>query len=559
MSPRGGIVWLAGAALILTACHRYEPLSLHGAGSMRVEVEVYKGPLSVSPVSQVGQLIAVLADSVRAMGEWRTGAQLHAGRLQCGGGPPANWAPERIATNDCAALASAIASSEDAIGSACSIIAMPIFHKRLGFGTYLPLSTCGSGDFAPHWQHIVAQQTILETAYQRCDPGTARPLLEVLTCFEPEITLAVQDLASVMRAAGFHTVDANLRYVPRDRPARALLASFGFIASEYGNQIQARISVLSKQLAYDPAEQINRAHLPVSDYLRDASTTDAINVFDWLDANDDPHLGRPPGGLDPAERIRMVERLTTDYYWEKINEVHASGQGDTSMAFIKDDLGNWNLRSFSNDPSELLRSYRQVTDAALSTAARLARWAAAPGSGAAEGAIARLSAAQQAASLADQLASGRTAGDGGTGAQVAALHGRVVARLEARKTAFAAQARQLLAERDAHAATLSTMEGQVAAAQSLHDSARHNFLTCAADSTCTERVGGEASWLLARTSLTDAQRLRDQTAAARIDADRRLAALPQAAADAAREILRDHLDTLVSMQPSAAAAAPAAQ
>jgi len=88
---------LLAVAALLAGCTHYEPLSLHGAGSMRVEVEVYKGPASISPEGQVGQTAAVLSDFVRAADAWheeavaflRPGADPHPDRKEMlEAGPP---------------------------------------------------------------------------------------------------------------------------------------------------------------------------------------------------------------------------------------------------------------------------------------------------------------------------------------------------------------------------------------------------------------------------------------------------------------------------------------
>ncbi len=75
------------------------------------------------------------------------------------------------------------------------------------------------------------------------------------------------------------------------------------------------------------------------------------------------------------------------------------------MAFIKDEIGNWNLKSFSNDPGKLLAAYRSAADATLKSAARLAASAA---SGNTTEAIRKLNAAQKAAAIANQIAGGET-------------------------------------------------------------------------------------------------------------------------------------------------------
>ena len=108
--------------------------------------------------------------------------------------------------------------------------------------------------------------------------------------------------------------------------------------------------------------------LPVSDYLRDARPSDFLYLYDWYEATegDGPDSDAPT--LNRMDRIRAAERLFADYYWEKTNEVHASGQGETRMAFIKDDIGNWDLKTFSNRPGKLLNAYTSVADAALEAA-----------------------------------------------------------------------------------------------------------------------------------------------------------------------------------------------
>jgi hypothetical protein len=42
------------------------------------------------------------------------------------------------------------------------------------------------------------------------------------------------------------------------------------------------------------------------------------------------------------------------------------------MAFIKNEIGNWDLKSFGNDPEELLKAYSNAANAAISTAVEMA-------------------------------------------------------------------------------------------------------------------------------------------------------------------------------------------
>jgi hypothetical protein len=557
---RHSLALALAAALALAGCTRNEPLSLHGAGSMRVEVEVYKGPLSVPIPSQLGELVAVMSDTVRAASEWQASASRLSGALGCtaqrGAAPPADIA------GDCAALESGIASSGDAIGAACYILDTPVMRERIRYSSYLPSGTCGQ--HYPEWKHIEQDREKLDKAFRSATLCAATPgdtsinqgdTQKVLRCQQEAVIMAVQNLASLLRAASFRVSHSNLRYVPRDQRVRASLASFGFIGAEYGNQLQSRIAVLGKQLGEDKLA----ANLPVSDFLRDASTTSMVHLFDWLDATDDRAGRSRAGGLDPSARVRMVERLTGDYYWEKINEVHASGQGDVAMAFIKDDLGNWNLKSFSNDPRALLRSYRRATDAAITSAIRLASKATNVGT-----AGQALDLSQRALGLANQFASGRIANNPDGAADADRMSAAVADRIENRRGQFVQRRKDL----EAKIAPLQTAADQAKAAHDAASSVVKDTGTRLAQqqALCTAApAGGNCEAATALTQLLAAQtqametaaKARDETQAAVVVNRAALESLPREAIDAVRTLLADHQRAIAALQESVVAAPPA--
>jgi hypothetical protein len=82
------------------------------------------------------------------------------------------------------------------------------------------------------------------------------------------------------------------------------------------------------------------------------------------------------------DRVKAVRRLFADHNWSNINTVYASGWGKGSMALIKDDIGNWNLKGFDSDPEDLLKAYKDVSIAALETAMKAVKAGAAGGAGA---------------------------------------------------------------------------------------------------------------------------------------------------------------------------------
>lgn len=185
------------------------------------------------------------------------------------------------------------------------------------------------------------------------------------------------------------------------RATRMVIANFGNFVSEYSNQISSRTDSLLKQL-----EGIDRHELPLSAYLRDSKPTDFLNLYTWNRAGAFPIfeeiLKNPFHALssdETTDRVRVVERLFADYNWSNINTAYASGQGEVSMAFVKDDIGNWSLKTFSSDPTEVVQAYAQLTGKAIQKAIDLAGEAAAPGSGEAK---------KQALNLVSKLASGKT-------------------------------------------------------------------------------------------------------------------------------------------------------
>jgi hypothetical protein len=504
-------------ALTLAGCSRYEPLSLHGAGSMRVEVEVYKGPLTQPLEGQVGQLVAVLSQSIYALDGWESQARVMLGSMGCPPGANENRVVGQ--GRDCVALTSAYNSAGDALDFGCYIVRTPTLNKTIGHAVWVPMGTCSRRPASRHLESAHSDE--LEKEFKKCEltNSTQKGLLR---CQGPTIVLAVDNLATLMRTAAFRAADGNVRFVPRRREVRGLVTSFGFIASEFGNQLQARIIVLQKQFAQNSAGQPGDPRmLPMTDYLRDAGNTDFIQLFDWLNATADGGFGGfPRGKLDPQERIRMAQRLTSDYYWQKINEVYTSGQGDVSMAFIKDDLGNWDLKSFSNDPTELLRSYRRVTDAALKSASRLARTATTGG---------QLGLAERAAGFANQVATGEVSTPAPAGELgLPALRDRISARLAAERARFSTHATTLTNE-------IAVQDGKIEAA--------------------TERKNALAAQVSAGDAVAIAQSKTEDDAiqAARLEKlvlERRKAELPRDAMAAVNQILDDHLATVAAMQQS---------
>ena len=222
------------------------------------------------------------------------------------------------------------------------------------------------------------------------------------------------------RAAFFATQQTAI--APKSKRARRAIANFTQFLADYGNQIGARVDAILKQEALFQSDDINenlaRELLANTTYLRDSAPTGFLNLYKFNDASAESTRG---GATD---RIRLVEQLTADTYWTRINSVFAAGQGDTTLAFIKDDIGNWDLKKFDNRPGELVDAYKQAGLAALQEVASLA-----------SGGATKVGQASQLLSFADRLNfGGSVASNAEVDAQVARLRERTAGRLTALKT-----------------------------------------------------------------------------------------------------------------------------
>ena len=162
-------------------------------------------------------------------------------------------------------------------------------------------------------------------------------------------------------AGGFRVMATAISYslaavVPDDRRLRIDMARAANMAAEFANQFTARASALSLQTDRDGKEGIDRRALPTGQYLRDSQPTAFLDTYDWLNAA----VESDGSGLKPDDRIRTVKRLFADDNWAQVNQVYASGAGDVSMAFIRDDIGNWNLKQFSSDATEITSAYTKL-------------------------------------------------------------------------------------------------------------------------------------------------------------------------------------------------------
>lgn len=106
---------------------------------------------------------------------------------------------------------------------------------------------------------------------------------------------------------------------------------------------------------------------PASAYLRSSYPATTLNLNESVGWNNQlerqawravPIVGEL---LDYGGRARLKELRELDKHsWQNINRVRLHGAGNANYAVTKDDIGNWYVKSYSADPSDVIRATRNV-------------------------------------------------------------------------------------------------------------------------------------------------------------------------------------------------------
>ena len=381
-----------GCAVDSTGSNRNAEISwLAPSATMRVEVEVYKGPLSKEPAVQIAELKGIVDDSDRAMRILWDNMDYSRRQMKCY--MPHECAAEKQRWADC-----------EAGGEKCDQLdeykaAYDECVKVRTIRDFIRSDTRGydDGNLEPEFKFTFRRDdpdsrnetqacNSLKQLFRDVDEGMRKyeSVMDALPSLKSDKPVADTDMPNLVVECRFgvrgrtirdrallRSCEDRLRRIstygsflkrraaywaaehvatsPVSTRLRIEMANFSQFAAEYGNQITSRADALLKQAAGAQGEAILREQLPNSTYLRDSEPTAYLNLYNWNDATVGSGRRR-----SAADRIRIVEHLVADNYWSHINTVFAAGQGDVSMAFVKDDVGNWNLKSFDNSPAELL-------------------------------------------------------------------------------------------------------------------------------------------------------------------------------------------------------------
>ena len=386
-------VFAIAAVLGLAACEISNPFTT--AGSLRVEVEDYKGPLSKEPAVQWGELTGLIDEAAISLTNISDGVLV------------------------AAANTGALEQRSDTCETGGAGLKIEPHHwsdkptsARSGFHTRTVGKPCKDGTFADHdqyefWCASPSMQRSLHgltpdgfvgcliLAHLHDDVKVALKQVTELqlkaktenlhevkgndtetiknTILQYRIVLeGTSKLSAQLKAKALYWAETHASAAPGDRMVRNAMTNFANWASEYSNQLGSRADALLKQMRPLPRD---RHELPLSVMLRDTEPTDFVNLLVWNRAAGlaiiEEMVLHPIHAFtseETTDRVRVIERLFADHNWSKINTVFASGEGKTAIALIKDDIGNWNLKSFDSDPTELLDAYKDMTLAGIKAA-----------------------------------------------------------------------------------------------------------------------------------------------------------------------------------------------
>lgn len=448
---------LAASLAGFAGCAVFSP-----AGTIRVDVEVYKGPLSKEPHVQIAELVALweefnkslnlyeqavcaafIAQVVTTRQNPQAEARLLADVPGCGGVGGAGAGSDGAGIQTKGASAPLVSTSSGAKPPAgdtsqtpaappaalvpISAEAKPAAKEMTPTGA--PPPAASTPETAPSASSGSLQQKCV--TYYGSDPSQAQKA-EGNTCFYlAQVHIDAQDLRRVLQRAGkgpdpkslnliqvsdgkpaelseevrpfligvshaamqarakaYFWAHGQVSFPVRDRTTRTVVNNFTNVASEYGNQLSARADALLKQFSGRDARYQYPDYFPQNIYLRDSQPTDFLNLYVWNRAAAPAiwedmvlHPVESFSSEETANRVRTFERLYADNYWSRINTVSAVGTGEFRIALVKDDIGNWNLKSFDSDPTELLQAYKNASLALIQKAVALAQETANPAGG----------------------------------------------------------------------------------------------------------------------------------------------------------------------------------
>ena len=361
----------------LSNCNAMPGLS--GAASMQVEVEVYKGPLSFQPEVRLGEFIGTIVTARGRLRGIKYALEPDAEEGSCLDDDKESDTSQNNGTS----YEQAKQPSDKAVKEEVSkeVNKKPDTLKRV--------ATTDTGDAKLKislLKSLCEADKALTILYTRSCAGSFYGTKATKQCATFDISnkniaalsnrmasdqpneieklaRAAANASGVLRTTASYWSSSLLGHMSKNPQIRTLIIDFAGFSAEISNTLKSRADALLKLQSTEDADELSLAS-----HLRDSPTA-YIQLYNWFYASGD-RIENEGNDYSP-DRVRAIESLFNDDVWASINTAYASGAGDVGMAFIKDDIGNWNLKKFDNDPSKLLDAYKSVGQAALGAALQI--------------------------------------------------------------------------------------------------------------------------------------------------------------------------------------------
>ncbi len=485
------------------------------SGSMRIEVEVYNGPLSKTLDVQKAELKGVVDVTSETLALLIREFHLSQCRLGCFGEDLDTKHTDRAAVNYCAMIKFPYVSSEVAGGNTPESLAKKRRSEHTSWENSLEdalktqINKTGLDVKDVFGTSIVDQypQMFPVKSYKKWlfwgdknyslpvsvedEPRQVCPVLSDIKTAMIDLYAGIKKDLLPPSSSGSKIVDsdyldsaarygatltegaeqwasAQMAILPESTRMKIAVARASISGVELGTELNARADAIKRQEQGEHGREI----LATSLYLRNSEGSDYLNLVEWMNAR--PRVEQKWSATD---RTRMVERLIADANWSKVNEAFAQGRGKVNMVFAKDDIGNWNLKSYDNDPSELLNSYFKLGTTLVSTASKLAT-----GGVSGTDILNNLSGIQQANSAANDILLGTSGDPTLTHKSVDALEARTTGRLQKVSTdldafvAILSQKKQAqIAERTREQTELTMLEARYSEAQANENTDQQHY------------------------------------------------------------------------------------
>jgi hypothetical protein len=132
-------------------------------------------------------------------------------------------------------------------------------------------------------------------------------------------------------------------------------------AERLAQALQAAKDYRTGMIYIRPASTYLRSSYPAATLQGNSGVVEWENLLDDASARGLPFAGE--GIVNDTlmdSRIRDINQELDKQFWVNINRVHLRGGGDTNQVVVKDDIGNWYVKGYSNDPKNIIQSARNL-------------------------------------------------------------------------------------------------------------------------------------------------------------------------------------------------------